>query len=90
MSKTLKERLPEWVDYSSACYELGCVLGLFDEQRHPFRVTKHVLEARHEVGDHLYDLLYSFVDLGILEIRDDSEVRWNANYRGSWDQRSIN
>jgi hypothetical protein len=76
--KNLKEYLEDWVDVDVASFYLGCVLGIFDDDRiENFRIHKGTFWSRNPLGDFLYNTLYKMYDEGIVEMSNDGlAVRW--------------
>lgn len=87
----LKEKLKDWTDLDVAAYHLAINLGIMSPDVEFATDAKHVFWTKHIIGDKLYDFLFKLIDLHILEFRtndkriDNEKVRWNAEFKGSWE-----
>jgi hypothetical protein len=81
---TLRERLADWQDIDVAAYELGATLGVFPENDpdfENFRDRKAIFWAANPLGDALYAMLRSLVEIGVLEHNENAmSYRWNPSY----------
>lgn len=78
----LNQRLKDWVDFDGAAYELGVVLGVFEETppggfwlRH---APKWVFWTDNSLGNTLHEMLEQLVGIGMLEKNDEDQYRWNG------------
>jgi hypothetical protein len=78
---TLADRLAEWHDWGGAAFELGVVLGPFEDGE--WLKNKGVVWSANPVGDALSDMLLALTRAGVLERRDEPDVafRWTADRR---------
>jgi hypothetical protein len=85
---TLREELKDWTDIDWACFRLAVCLGLMQDDPAVFRGKgKHVFWSNNELGNSLYDLVFKLIDLGVImrDMDGDDRVRWNPDYKGSWE-----
>jgi hypothetical protein len=75
---TLAARLVDWRDWDGAAFELGVVLGLFEDGDWP--KDKGVVWSANPIGDALHDVLLALTRAGVLEQREEPDVafRWAA------------
>lgn len=83
--KTLKERLKDWTDADLAMYELTTVLGMTPEfgtepGKDPWNNLKYIFWSANPTNEMLFHLLESLVQIGVLEMSDEPQFRWNQNY----------
>lgn len=83
--ETLKQKLKDWTDLDIAAYTLALNIGLMNYDTKFETDAKHVFWSQNLIGDVLYNFLFKLVDLKILELQDDEKVRWNVNFKGSWE-----
>jgi hypothetical protein len=78
---TLAARLAEWRDWDSASFELGVVLGLFEDGDWPKH--KGTVWSANPVGEALSDMLLALTRAGVLERREEPDVafRWSTDPR---------
>jgi hypothetical protein len=80
----LSERLKDWKEIDGALYDLGVVLGLWqDTPEGGFwlrQAPKWVFWTNNPIGNALYETLQRLVAIGVLEVRqnDELEYRWNS------------
>jgi hypothetical protein len=76
----LHERLRDWTDFDRAEYELGAILGMFQENPRDsggaFRQFKWVFCSNNPLGNALHEMLEHLAKIGVLE-RNDDGYRWN-------------
>jgi hypothetical protein len=77
---TLADRLAEWHDWDGAAFELGVVLGLFEEG--DWLKNKGVLWSANPVGDALRETLLVLTRAGILERREEPDEAFRWVWRG--------
>ena len=83
--ETLEEKLKDWTDTDVAAFHLAVCMGLMPDDFELFSGNaKHVFWSNNDVGNKLFEFLFSLVKLGILEENDDG-FRWNPNFKGSWE-----
>ena len=82
----MKEYIKDWTDIDWAAYRLAISLGLITEDTKFQTDAKHIFWTNNPVGNALYDTLYMFIDIGVIEINEDRDkVRWNKDFVGSWE-----
>ena len=82
---TLKHHLADWTDCDRAEYELAVCLGLMTPDT-PFATrAKHVFWSDNQVGNALHAILNQLVEIGVLQMNDDLQYRWNSTFKGSWE-----
>lgn len=86
--KTLKDRLNDWMDWDVAAYELGVILGLWDEfgcnpGKDLWNGYKGIMWSRNNLGEYLSNALDELANIGILEHREEPDIqyRYNQNYK---------
>ncbi len=83
--RTLKDPIADWTDIDVAEFHLATALGLMGPDTDSHR-AKHVFWSNNPVGNMLYEIIKLLIEQRILETHpdDDTIVRWNANFVGSW------
>ena len=73
---TLADRLAEWRDWDGAAFELGVVLGLFEEG--DWLKNKGIVWSANPVGDVLHEILLTLTRAGLLERREEPDVAFRG------------
>lgn len=98
--RTLKERLADWHDWDTACYEIGACLGFWpDFNTEPYEDSwngvKGVIWSTNPLGDAIANFIISLANEGCLERKEaddsgcDIAYRWNPNYKGGADPLNV-
>lgn len=82
---TLREALREWTDFDGAEHALALCLGLMSPGISFATDAKHVYWTNNPVGNVLSEILQELTRVGILELNDDLQYRWNPSFRGTWE-----
>jgi len=90
LTYNLRQSLKEWTEIDVAAFHTGVALGvippLSDEKEiYNFGGKKWMFWTKNPLGNLLFDLVESLVDLNILERHesDNQLFRWNASFE--WD-----
>lgn len=79
----LSERLKDWQDFDVASYNLGVVLGLFEDVELSEcifnKAPKWIFWTNNPMGTMFSNMLNQLLEVGILESNNDQQFRWDSN-----------
>ena len=90
----LPEHLREWTHWDRAMFELALITGLMTQKDVFNGNTKHVFWSNNPIGNVLSEMLWGLYNAGVLEgkyedMEDEKaspdQVRWNPNFKGTWE-----
>lgn len=87
-TSTLKERLKDWQDWDSVCYEVGACLGFWPDfgAPHPhdsWHGVKGIIWSSHPLGEAISKFVIALTATGMLEENPEVQLsyRWNPEYK---------
>jgi hypothetical protein len=86
----MREKLKDWSDADVAMFAVAQALGIMGPFIDFATAARYAFNASSSVGHALYTCLVALVEIGVLEQRltedGNMQLRWNPNYRGTWER----